>query len=107
MGKNPAEILNSAIKAWHIRDSDHDRYDATVVPESRNTGKNCALITSITEDVHQAPGDGCGHFTQVCCIDEFRGKRIRMTAWAKSELPEGSVARLELCIVGPWGSLHP
>ena len=104
MKKTPADILKSAkIKAWSLRESDHDCYDATVVPESRNTGKNCVLVKSITEDVHEEPGDGFGHFKQVCGIDEFRGKRIRMTAWAKSELPEGSLARLELCIVGDWG----
>lgn len=99
MKKTARKILRSAnIKDWHLSDSDHNHYEAKLVPKGRNAGNNCVLVKSKTKSVR-----GYGHFTQVCLVDEYRGKRIRMTAWAKSKLPESSIARLELCIYGKWG----
>lgn len=100
------KILDSnRIKGWHLDADNHDHYVIGLEPASRHRGKNCAYIESIVEDTKNKKAlDLMGHLTQVCGVEEFNGKRVRMTAWAKSELPNSSLARLEVCAIGTWGA---
>jgi len=92
------------IKGWSLRDDDHDDYEAYLEPASRHAGKNCAVVKSkAVSDKKTVARNSMGHLTQICSVDEYRNKRIRMTAWAKSELAEAAYARIEINVIGEWG----
>lgn len=107
MSKGISDIAQSghAIKHWHLNDAEHDHFIVGLEPESRHASKNCAFIKSIAEDVStEEAQNACGRLKQMCGIDtDFRGKRIRMTAWVKSALLGNSIGRLELDVIGSWG----
>lgn len=105
--KNYAKIARSTspIRGWALNDSDHEFYEIGLEAASRHAGKKCAYIKSRAEDDSQLElRDAYCHFKQACGVDKYRGKRIRMTAWAKSALSDSGLGRLELNVIGTWGS---
>jgi hypothetical protein len=107
MAKTVSDIkgTTNAIKHWHLNDDEHNHFIVGLEPASRHAAKNCAFIKSVAEDTStKETKNAFGHLKQMCGIDpDFRGKRIRMTAWVKSALRGNSIGRLELDVIGSWG----
>lgn len=86
MGKKPVEkSVPKMPKFWSLSSPKEADYEAGVVKASRHKGKNCAYIKSVGSKPEPS-----GILTQFCSVDQYRGHRLRMSAWVKSELSKGS-----------------
>lgn len=106
MGKElVTKIANAGqIPGWGLHDGEHDNFEIGLELESRHPGKRCAFIKSISDDESdEVARNAGGHLSQTCGVDEFKGERIRMTAWVKSALEPKAIGRLELMSTGKWG----
>ena len=71
-------------KGWFKAGSDPGKYDMGVDKGSGQDGKNAATIKSNTD-----VSNGFGTLMQNCKPDKYIGKRIRMTAYVKSDNIKG------------------
>lgn len=93
MSTNPKAILiayvvlaasvatgEEAPKGWFPAGSNPKDYKMTVDRTVAHSGKSSALLKSVA----QKPG-GFGTLMQTCKADAFRGKRVRMSSYARSQ----------------------
>ncbi len=70
-------------KGWTFSAKDKSVYDVRIEKSGRKKGKHCVRIKGT------GSSDGFGSFGQECGASKYRGERIKMTAWVKSELVRG------------------
>lgn len=68
-------------KGWFSNGSNVQNYEISVDTTVKHSGRASARIKSIAA----TPKEGFGGFMQVFAADVYHGKRIRMSAWLKSE----------------------
>jgi hypothetical protein len=74
-------VTADAPKGWFSNGSNVQNYDISVDTNVKHSGRASARIKSNTA----APAEGFGGFMQVFGADAYHGKRVRMSAWLKSE----------------------
>lgn len=70
---------------WSLTCPNKGDYQVGVEKSSRKKGKNCAYVKSVVTKPQPA-----AVLMQFCSVEEYLGKRLRMSAWAKSSLSEGT-----------------
>ena len=68
-------------KGWFSNGSHVKNYEISVDTNVKHSGRASARIKSIAD----TPADGFGGFMQLFAADAYHGKRVRMSAWLKSE----------------------
>ena len=68
-------------KGWFSNGSNIQNYEISVDTTVKHSGRASARIKSIAT----TPAEGFGGFMQVFGADAYHGKRVRMSAWLKSE----------------------
>ena len=100
-----SQIVNSKkIPGWSTEEDDFENYEIGLEKASRHPGKNCAFIKSRSDDESdELARNAHGRLRQVCGVEDYKGHRIRMTAWLKTDLAKDAVGRLECMAIGKWG----
>lgn len=95
---NRTSLTADPPKGWFRAGSHPQNYEMTVDTTVKHSGKASAHIKFIA-----TTADGFGTLMQVFKGDDYRGKRVRMSAWLKSEGVDS--AMLWLRLDGPKGML--
>ena len=82
-GTDKSSYSNSSFalpKGWIKRGSDPDKYEMGIDAGMIQNGKNSATIKSIDKEIN-----GFGTLMQNCNVDKYKGKRVMMSGFVKSE----------------------
>lgn len=82
--KQASQETQKKFKAWYITATNEKEFQLGLEPASRNEGKNCAYFKTMVKKPKSY-----GTISQNCSAEQYLGKRLRMTAWVKSDLTEG------------------
>jgi hypothetical protein len=87
-------------KGWQFGAKNVSAFSVSIQDSERVGGaKTVSVISSARAR------DDMGYFYQDCAVSDFLGKRIKMTAWVKTDLSEG-YSQLYVAIHGIWRSYH-
>jgi erythromycin esterase-like protein len=79
-GSRPTAVTAEPPKGWFVAGSHPQNYDMSVDTTVKHSGRASAHIKFIA-----ANAEGFGTLMQMFKADDYRGKRVRMSAWMRSE----------------------
>jgi len=90
---------DTTIYGWYAETRNGD-FEAGLDHTEMHSGTRCAYLKSLVPKLKRDPAN-FGNLTQAFEADDYHGTRLRMSAWVKTELTDGS-AQLWLRIDGDW-----
>jgi hypothetical protein len=79
------EAIEKTPKHWSLTSPKKGDYQLSVENASRHKGKNCGYVKSMV-----AKPEPSAIVMQFCSVEAYLGRRLRMSAWVKSALSEGT-----------------
>ncbi|MBU6453514.1 MAG: hypothetical protein KGS72_17170 [Cyanobacteria bacterium REEB67] len=99
MPKIPAKNPKKKVPAgWSYHATDEKDFEVFVDKGEKHSGSQCATLRSIVEQPKPF-----GNLMQYFSAEKYVGKRVRMTAWVKTNLVEGK-SQLWVRVDGDWKS---
>jgi hypothetical protein len=98
MAKAHKKSKSEVPTGWTYHATKDEDYEVAIDETEKHSGTQCAILRSIVS----APTP-FGNLMQYMSADEYKGKRLQMSAWVKTDIEEGT-GQLWLRIDGDWKS---
>ncbi len=85
---------------WTFSSANSDDYDAGIDEKVKHSGTRCVFLKSVVPEARPL-----AYLSQGFSPEPYLGKRLRMSAWVKSNC-QGGRAQLWLRIAGDWASTN-
>ncbi len=83
---------------WGYHATDRSHFEAFVDHSQKHSGSRCATLRSVVDEP-----EPFGNLMQSMGAAEYQGKRLRMSAWVKTNIEKGT-SQLWIRIDGDWKS---